>query len=141
MTESRLLPTQLGNDLRAAEDRAGQRYGLETVAAWPRLYPHLSEPLASTQDRIRDQLDGAARLCVLLVPNVVSATVLLTDAWWLLVPAAIAVLSWLLYRSATQAAVAYGKRCIGHSTCTASRCSTASTCRCHPTRRASWPPT
>ena len=34
--EKRLLPTRLGNILRAAEDSAGGRYGLDTVAVWPR---------------------------------------------------------------------------------------------------------
>jgi hypothetical protein len=34
---------------------------------------------------------------------------LLTDGWWLLVPAATAVLSLLSYRSAIQAAIAYGE--------------------------------
>jgi hypothetical protein len=110
MTESRLLPTQLGNALRAAEDRAGQRYGLATVTVWPRLYPYLSEPLARTLDGVRDQLDAAARLCVvLMVATLVSAAMLLTDGWWLLVPAATAVLSLLSYRSAIQAAIAYGE--------------------------------
>jgi len=36
--EERLLPTSLGNVLRAAEDRAGARYGLDAVVVWPRLY-------------------------------------------------------------------------------------------------------
>jgi hypothetical protein len=53
----RLLPTRLGNALRAAEDRAGQRYGLLTVTILPRLYPYLSERVR----RPCNQLDVAVR--------------------------------------------------------------------------------
>ena len=41
----RLLPTSLGNALRAAEDRSGLRYGLQSVVLWPRLYPLLPAEL------------------------------------------------------------------------------------------------
>jgi hypothetical protein len=94
-----LLPTKLGNALRAAEDRAGQRYGLDTIASWPRLYPHLSNSLTGTVDDLRDQFDAAARLCVvLLLATLLSAALLATHGWWLLVPASTAFLSWVAYR-------------------------------------------
>ena len=59
-----LMPTRLGNALRAAEERAGQRYDADTVAAWPRLYPYLSSRLADTLAGLRNQLDLSARFCV-----------------------------------------------------------------------------
>src|SRR5262249_3031460 len=34
-----LLPTALGNALRAAEHASGERYGLDTITSWPRIYP------------------------------------------------------------------------------------------------------
>lgn len=40
-TENRLMPTRLGNVLRAAEDYATQAYNLDSVLVWPRLVPHL----------------------------------------------------------------------------------------------------
>src|SRR5205823_3338390 len=41
--EQDVLPTRLGNVLRAAEQWAGRDYGLRAVVIWPRLYPLLSE--------------------------------------------------------------------------------------------------
>jgi hypothetical protein len=104
-----LLPTKLGNALRAAEDRAGQRYGLDTIAVWPRLHPHLPSPFAGAVNDLRDQFDAAARICVvLLLATLVSTLLLVTHGWWLLVPASTAFLSWVAYRAAVRAAVAYG---------------------------------
>jgi hypothetical protein len=105
-----LLPTRLGNALRAAEDHAGQRYGLDTNACMPRLYPYLSDRLMQVLNDRRNQLDVAVRLCaVLLLATVISAPVLMGDGWWLGVPAATALLAWLAYRGAVHAAVSYGQ--------------------------------
>jgi hypothetical protein len=60
----RLMPTRLGNALRAAEDRAGERYGLDTVTTWPRLFPLIPDKLAAGVIDLRNQLDLAARLSV-----------------------------------------------------------------------------
>jgi hypothetical protein len=65
--EDRLLPMSLGNVLRAAEDSAGQKYGLDTVATWPRLYPSLSDSMKSIVDDQTTQLDVATRFCVIFV--------------------------------------------------------------------------
>jgi hypothetical protein len=105
-----LLPTRLGNALRAAEDRAGQRYGLDTNVCMPRLYPYLSDRLVQVLNDRRNQVDVAVRLCaVLLLATVISAPVLLGDGWWFAVPVATAVLSWVAYRGAVLAAVNYGQ--------------------------------
>jgi hypothetical protein len=105
-----LLPTRLGNVLRAAESRAGEPYGLDAVVAWPRLYPLLSDSVRAVVDDQRDGLDLAARFCaVFAAAAAVSAGLLLTAGWWLLVPAACLALAWLSYRGAVAAAVAYGE--------------------------------
>jgi hypothetical protein len=108
---SLLLPTRLGNALRAAEAQAGQRYGLETVTVWPRLHVVLSDRMEETLADLRDQLDIAARLCaVLLLATLISAGLLFPYGWWLLVPAATALLAWLAYQAAVQAAISYGEQ-------------------------------
>jgi hypothetical protein len=109
-TESRMMPTMLGNALRAAEDRPTSRYGLDAVLMWPRLYPLLSNTLRGTLEDRRNQLDIAARLCATLAAmTIVSVALLLRHGWWLAVPAATAALAWMSYRGAVMAAIAYGE--------------------------------
>lgn len=109
-SEPRLLPTTLGNVLRAAEDRAGGRYGLDAVVVWPRLYPLLPEGVTSVLADQRNQLDLTARFCVVFLAGaVLSLVALLGDGWWLTVPCAALLLAWLAYRSSVAAAAAYGE--------------------------------
>jgi hypothetical protein len=105
--EGPLLPTRLGNVLRAAESKAGQRYGLETIVVWPRLYPHVSKSRASLEDA-RNQLDTIARLCaVLMLATVISIALLAPYRWWLAVPLVTGMLAWLAYRATIHAAAAF----------------------------------
>jgi hypothetical protein len=61
-------------------------------------------------DDLRDQLDLAARFCVVfLVGAGVSLGFLASYGWWLLVPAGALVLAWLSYRATVAAALAYGE--------------------------------
>jgi hypothetical protein len=55
--KDRLLPTALGNILRAGEDITTDRYGLDAVVVWPRLYPLLPKELKSILNDLRNQLD------------------------------------------------------------------------------------
>jgi hypothetical protein len=108
--EDKVLPTRLGNVLRAAEDRAGRRYGLDAVAIWPRLYPLLGEKLAMTIADQRDQLDLSARFCaVFFLAAIAAGTILFRHGAWLLVPGAALLLAWLSYRAAIAAAIVYGE--------------------------------
>jgi hypothetical protein len=108
--QDKLLPTRLGNALRAAEDRAGRRYGLDAVVVWPRLYPLVRANLAAVLVDQRDQLDLAARFSVaFFVMAAAGAAVLYRYPAWLAVPGGALVLSWLSYRSAVAAAIAYGE--------------------------------
>ena len=105
-----VMPTRLGNALRAAEVRAGEPYGLDAVVAWPRLYPLLSDPVRAVVDGQRDALDVNARFCTVFAAGaVIAAALLATHGWWLLVPVACLVLAWLAYRAAVAAAIAYGE--------------------------------
>jgi hypothetical protein len=107
----RLLPTRLGNTLRAAEDEAGKRYELPTIAAMPRLYPYLSERFAAVFVDRRNQLDVAVRFCsVFALAAVIAAMLLLPNGGrWRLLPILIVGLSWVAYQGAVRAAAAYGQ--------------------------------
>jgi hypothetical protein len=105
----RVMPTRLGNALRSFEDTAGQRYGLETVPVFRRLYPLLSTPLVKAYGGYRLQLDTAAGLCVAFsLMTGVSGAALVGDGWWTLVPVAALVLAWLTYRGAITSALLMG---------------------------------
>jgi hypothetical protein len=103
--EADLLPTALGNTLRAGERRAGDRYGLEMQFALSRLMPLLSAAsLADLRDR-RNQLDAAARLCVAAgISTVTSLVLLIWHGSWLILPLATYLLCWACYRGAIAAA-------------------------------------
>ena len=100
-----LLPTALGNTLSTGEIRAGERYGLETVFAMPRLAPLLSPPsLAELRDR-RNQMDAAVRLCVAAaIATVVGIALLLQYGPWLFLTLATYLLCWMCYRAAVAGA-------------------------------------
>lgn len=114
--QDRLLPTALGNALRASEDSVGQRYGLESVVIWPRLFHLLPEPVRSGMDDEVTQLDVSTRLAVTWTfAGVISALVLtrnpaalLVNPLWLAVVASIFVLARLSYQSAVESAIAQG---------------------------------
>jgi hypothetical protein len=117
--EERIMPTRLGNVLRAAEDRAGQPYGLQTVVIWPHLFPLLSDKVSDIVVDERNQLDMAVRLCfAFLLAGIGFAGILMwqlgyanmpSDRWrWLVVPAVSLALSLLSYRGALNAALLYG---------------------------------
>jgi hypothetical protein len=105
-----LLPTALGNVLRAGERMAGRRYGLDAIVIWPRLYPVLGDRQRAVVDDRRDQLDLMSRLCATaaLVAVVTWALLWRAPVWWL-IPLLAFGLSVLAYRAAVSAAVAYGQ--------------------------------
>jgi hypothetical protein len=109
--EDRLLPTRLGNTLRAAEDQAGPRYNLPTIAAMPRLYPYLSDRFAAVYVDRRNQLDLAVRFCtVLMLATLIAAGMLLPNGGpWRALPLATALLAWISYHGAVRAAYNYGQ--------------------------------
>lgn len=115
--EDRLLPTTLGNVLRAAEDRAGVRYGIDSVTLWPRLHALLPEELAAGIEDEVTQLDVSVRLVITwLTAGVVGAGLLITHPHgvtqhpsWLAVVAVMFLLAQLSYRGAVESALAHGR--------------------------------
>ncbi|WP_369248729.1 hypothetical protein [Streptomyces sp. R41] len=103
-----LLPTALGNALRAGELSAGERYGLTTLASWPRIYPQVSAPLAQALSSARDMLDMAVNLChAFLACAVVMGAAFYDEAgdWWLVALAL--VMAAVAYKGAVIGAQAY----------------------------------
>ncbi|WP_432175795.1 hypothetical protein [Streptomyces sp. Tue6028] len=103
-----LLPTALGNALRAGELSAGERYGLTTLSSWPRIYLQVSDRMAAVLSSTRDALDSAVNLCwSLLALTGAGATALYDEpsSWWLC--GAGLVLVAVSYKGAVTAAQAY----------------------------------
>lgn len=100
-----VLPTSLGNTLRAGERRAGRRYGYNTAVGL-RLIIHVMSPSIRVEvTDTRNQLDTAARMCVVGLLAVPATTALLwSHRVWLLVPLGCYLLAWAAYRASVAAA-------------------------------------
>ena len=104
-----LLPTALGNALRAAERRAGDRYGLDAIVLWPRLYMVMASAPRQLIDSARDQIDMLVMLSMsLAVTSVVTLVYVASHGWWLVVPPLLLLLALCAYRGAVTSAVSYG---------------------------------
>lgn len=103
-----LLPTELGNALRAGELSAGERYGLTTLSSWPRIYPQVSDRLAETLRSARDALDTAVNLCWSFLALTLAGVPALYDEpsvwWWCGAGLALAAVA---YKGAVTAAQSY----------------------------------
>ncbi|SDC50391.1 hypothetical protein SAMN05444679_103232 [Variovorax sp. CF079] len=105
----RLMPTALGNVLRAAEDRPQRAYGLDGVVIWPRLFPLLPESMRSLLGDARNQMDVTLRFAaVFFLAALVCGALLWRHPPWLGLALISLVLAWLSYRAGVQAAIAYG---------------------------------
>jgi hypothetical protein len=100
----RLLPTRLGNILRAAEDHCAAKYGLDAIICWPRLWLLLPEATKTELSQARQQLNGTVRIWVWGMLFLIWAP--LFGVWWpLLLGLGTA---WLAHRWLIQAARVYG---------------------------------
>lgn len=100
----RLLPTQLGNILRSAEDRCATKYGLDAIICWPRLWLLLPDAVKAELSAARDALNLAVRLWLWGLLFLLWAPVFWV--WWPLPLGLVAV--WFAYRWMLQAAQVYG---------------------------------
>ena len=99
---SDLLPTALGNALRARERTPGRKYGLDAVICWPCLWPLLPEVMRTDVSHARASLDRMVEIWI---------WGLLFLIWMIWTPwAALISLAWMYisYGMALQAAMAYG---------------------------------
>jgi hypothetical protein len=107
-SQAEVRPTMLGNILNRAETTAGERYGLNTVRSYPRLYPHVSDRLATQLSNELHALDASAALTlVLTVLAVASAPLLHWRNGWMAVPAVLVTGAVIAYRGAKRAAALY----------------------------------
>ena len=105
----RILPTRLGNTLRASEDRVGRQYGLDA----PTVAGHLSllgqNPRSQYVADTRTSMDLAIRVCLMgLLATPATAALLANDGAWVLLVFVPYSVAYLGYRGAVSAASGYG---------------------------------
>lgn len=109
-----VMPTRLGNILINSERYSYQRYDMDAVLLWPRLYAVLPESFAKTLDGAKTSLDF-----MLVVSSLSALFAIVTGiyllaaqgAWWLFLLCFLGglVVARLAYRSALEAAITYGQ--------------------------------
>lgn len=100
--ERNVMPTLLGNLLRAAEEYPEVRYGLNAIVCWPRLYHLLPEVLRHSINMARNRLNESA---CLLAWSVLFLIWMIFLKWW--APLSL-LIAWIAYRKMVTAAAIYG---------------------------------
>ena len=107
-----VMPTELGNILRGAEEHSADRYAIDAVTSWPRLYPTLPDVFRETFAGAAESLDLAVTISVLgVVFSVLGGGLAVPFLPWygtLLCVSGGALIAWLGYRGAVRAAASYG---------------------------------
>jgi hypothetical protein len=81
-SDPHLLPTRLGNLLRAAEEHGYRRYRLVTGVIWPRLWLVLPKETREEITAARARMDGAVRLVIWSVLLAVWTPLAWGMPWW-----------------------------------------------------------
>jgi hypothetical protein len=105
-----IMPTRLGNVLRAAETNAGAVYGLDIIDFGPHLMLVAPREHAEYVNDQRTALDLAIRTCLVCLLGFVAAVLFLfPHKLWLLISLIPLGLSWMCYQGAVTAAQEYGE--------------------------------
>jgi hypothetical protein len=99
--KNQFMPTRLGNLLRASEYRSKERYGLDAVVCWPRLWLLLPDSSRKELQESRAALNTAVRICLWSLLFLVWTPL----AWW--VPLFSLPAAWLSYRMTLNTASVY----------------------------------
>jgi len=99
----RLMPTRLGNLLRAAESRPYEKYGLDAIVCWARLWLLLPDEVKKELQAARADLNTAARLWLW---GMLFLLWVVLGVWWV-VPVGLLV-AWFAYGWMLEAATIYG---------------------------------
>jgi hypothetical protein len=100
--KERLMPTRLGNILRAAERRPLEKYGLESVVCFPRLWLLLPSEVKTELTEARAQLNAMVRVWIWSILFITWGV----WAWWA-IPIGM-ITAWFAYHWMLDAAVIYG---------------------------------
>jgi len=109
----RAMPTFLGNVIRAAEDHARVRYGLDPIVTWVRVYPAISKVIQDALEGSQTTLGLAIRLIaqIILFATIGVLFEVASGKW--LMSLIVLIGSWitayLAYQAAIQAAKSYGE--------------------------------
>lgn len=106
-----MLPTMLGNTLRSAEISCSRRYGIDSIWAFPRIYPLVSGTLRAEYDAAVDQYDSSARLAVAIsFSSLLGTSVLLPRIGVVALFGLLGlILGWIAYVGAVNAAAQSGE--------------------------------
>lgn len=99
----RLMPTRLGNLLRAAESRPSDKYGLDAIVCWPRLWLLLPDNAKQDLQTARADLNTAARLWLW---GMLFILWVFFGVWW--PPLVGGLVAWFAYGWMLSAAEVYG---------------------------------
>jgi hypothetical protein len=97
------MPTQLGNILRAAEQRPHDKYGLDVIVCWPRLWLMLPDTIKAELTEAHNNLNDAAQIWIWGFPFFIWTI----WAWWA-IPVAL-LLMFIAYYWIIQTADIYGQ--------------------------------
>ncbi|MEA5467120.1 hypothetical protein [Leptothoe sp. PORK10 BA2] len=98
---NQFMPTRLGNLLRASEYRSKERYGLDAVVCWPRLWLLLPDSTRKELQEARAALNTTVRISFWSLLFLVWTPL----AWW--APLLALPVAWFSYRIALSAAAVY----------------------------------
>lgn len=98
---NQFMPTRLGNLLRASEYRSRDKYGLDAVVCWPRLWLLMPDSTRKELQESRAALNSAVRICLWSLLFLVWTPL----AWW--APLGAFPIAWLSYRMVLNTAAVY----------------------------------